>query len=152
MHSARTSSNFGNPSAPRLLSSSSEDTDHRGRLATSAKAPHGSCQHFGTGPAILGEIHRASISYEVQFRGCIQEIADNGGIFHAHFIQRAHTGEESGPVRRTTCCKLIQCIGGVEQCHTVPAVLLISATAALGQPFNFAFPHFITLQYKATTA
>ncbi len=124
-------------------------TDRRGRLATSAKAPNGSCQHCGTGPAIIGEIHRASISYEVQFGGGIQEITDSRGILHAHLIQRAHTCEESCPVRRTTCCKFVQCIGGVEQRHTVPAIS--AKTALKNRFFNFAFPHLITLPCKVKT-
>jgi hypothetical protein len=111
-------------------------------LATTAKAPHGGCQHFGTVPAIFGEIHRTAISYEVQFGRGIQELTDSGGLFHAHFIKRAHTGEESCSVRRTTCCNFIQRIGGVERRHSVPAALLISAKAASGEPFNLAPAHF----------
>jgi hypothetical protein len=99
MHQARTSSNFGNSSAPLCC-------------------------------------------YEVQFGSGIQEITDSRGIFRAHCIHRAYTGEESSSVRRATCCKFIQCIGGVEQCHAVPAVLFTSTKEALGESRNFTFSPF----------
>ena len=49
-------------------------------------------------------ITKATIrSLELQFGSGIEEITDSSGIFHAHFIQRAHTGEESSSARRATC-------------------------------------------------
>ena len=118
-------------------------TEERGLLLTDASGAH---------LFQLRKFLRTLRCYEVPFGSGIQEIEDGRGIFHAHFIQRAHTGEESSSARRATCCKFIQCIGGVEHCHAVPAVMFISTKVALGESLNFAFSHFITLQYKVKTA